>query len=68
MAKSYDYDSTSSEEFVTLLSKVNGTYELHIGKIIYRFEPRQERKDIPVSVLTHKDFQNVSKYIEVKRW
>jgi|WetSurMetagenome_2_1015567.scaffolds.fasta_scaffold957613_2 hypothetical protein len=67
MTKSYDYDSSPSEEFVTLLSKVNGTYELHIGKTIYRFEPRQERVDIPASVLTHPDFQNVSKYIEVKR-
>lgn len=36
----------------------NRSYELHIGREIYRFNGR-ESKDLPVSVLDHKDFTDI---------
>lgn len=51
---------------VSLRFTQNRSFDLHIGRKIYRFKPYEERKDVPISVLNHKDFESVKKYFTIK--
>ena len=59
-------DKTVEKEEVTLTFKENRSYELHIGRSIYRFKGR-ESKRVPSSILAHKDFtERVSKKFVIR--
>lgn len=69
--KKYEQSSKEKEkivekdsENVTLIFKGNRTFELHIGRAMYRFEGRVS-KQVPRSVLSHPDFANVKKYFVI---
>jgi len=50
---------------VRLVFKGNRTFELHIGRTLYRFEGR-ESKYVPKSVLDHKDFtEQIKQYFVI---
>jgi len=49
------FEQSKPTDQVRLVFKGTRTFELHIGRTIYRFEGR-ESKYVPKSVLSHKDF------------
>jgi len=57
----------SSEETINIMFRYNRLFELHIGRVIYRFEGR-ETKPVPASILTHSDWtkQTAKKFV-IKR-
>lgn len=55
-----------SEDFVTLVFKQNRTKELHVGKVVYRFEGPGSKVDVPKSVIAHPDFEGQRKYFTIK--
>lgn len=42
---------------VEMIFKQNRTFDLHIGRIVYRFEGRQKKR-LPKSILNHPDWTN----------
>ena len=55
----------SKEKSYTIIFKDNRSYDLHIGKSLFKFGPK-ESKDVPEWVINHKDFENASKYFVIK--
>jgi len=59
------FHQSDPSENVRLVFKGTRTFELHIGREIYRFEGR-ESKYVPKSVLSHKDFTDqIKKYFVI---
>jgi len=58
-------EKINTSKSVELIFTGNRTFELHIGKQILRFSPR-ESKIVLKSIIEHIDFENVSKYFVVK--
>jgi len=63
--KEETYSQSVPTDKVRLVFKGTRTFELHIGRKIYRFEGR-EPKYVPKSVLDHKDFtEQTRKYFVI---
>ena len=52
-------------EMVSIVFRENRTFDLHVGRKMVTFGPR-ERKEIPKAWLKHPDFQQVAGYFVVK--
>lgn len=56
---------TVSKKTVSLIFRENRKFDLHIGRELMTFGPR-ERKEVPESWIKHPDFSNVAKYFVVR--
>jgi hypothetical protein len=55
----------SKKDEVTIMFKQNRSFELHVGRQMIKFSPR-ETKPVSRSVIEHKDFEVVKDYFLIK--